>query len=794
MLRGLILSSNKTCLFRSILEHHFRLYCSESRSRCLNLLVKEDPISIANALSLAENSKSYYVGAQIHARIIKLGLVDEVYTRNNLMKMYAKCGVFRNGLKVFDEMSNRNLVSWTLMISGSVQNGEFEMALEFYFGLLRTGFRPNEFVLGSVLKACALAGRYEFGLVIHSFAIKMGIIQNLFVGASILNMYAKSSDIQLAERMFESMLNVDVGCWNVMIGGYVQCGHGIEALKIVSLMLHRGATLDCLTFLNALKGCSMGGNLEYGKQLHGLIIKSDLGFSTLLMNCLMDMYFRNGMKDSAMKVFHGIQNKDVISWNTLFSSLSEDKDATEIASLFREFMLKGMRPNHITFSILFRLCGQTLDLELGLQFYSLAAQFGLHDEINVTNSLVSMFARCKEMKKARLLVETMCSKDTSMWNQLICGYNLNHCYTEGLQIFIRLWGLGVRSNEYTFSSILEACSQIENQQVLQHIHGVIVKSGFSSNGYVCSLLIYGYVNFGLLHDSFQFFNGYDRLDFVSWGTMISALVHRGHIYEAARLLNTLMENGGKPDEFILGSILSYCASISGYPLTKVVHCLVLKMGLESQVFVASAVIDAYAKCGDIEGAKMAYNQSCRLHDVVIYNTMIMAYAHHGLISGAMEIFKAMKLANLQPSQATFVSFISGCSHMGLVDEGCRLVELMISAYKMEPCKDVYGCLVDMLSRNGRLENARWIIEKMPYDPWPAILKSLLSGCRIHGNRELGEWAAEKLWQLVPEDDTTCILLSKVYSEGGYWEDAGKLQRDMRERGVSKDIGYSWLEI
>ncbi|PON91235.1 Tetratricopeptide-like helical domain containing protein [Trema orientale] len=794
LIRSSILSAKKTFQFHSLITGQLRLYCSESGSRCSNLLVEKDPVSIATALSLSENLKSYFLGTQIHAHIIRLGLVDDVFSQNNLIKMYAKCGVFKDGYKVFDEMTERNLVSWTLMISGAVQNGEHELGLEFYLELVRSGLRPNEFSFGSVLKACATLGAYEFGLSIHCYALKMGIEQNLYVGGSILSMYAKLEDIQLAERVFESMPNLDVGCWNVMIGGYVQCGRGDEALNVFSLMLHKGISLDCFTFVNALKGCSVVGNAEFGKQIHGLIIKSDVEYGTSLMNCLMDMYFRNERKASALKVFYRIRNKDVISWNTVFSLLSQDKDAREIVSLFHEFMLEGINPNNLTFSVLFRLCGEVLGLDLGLQFYCLAIQFGLHDEVNVTNSLINMFSRCKAMEKARLLFDNIYCKDITTWNQLISGYSLNHCYLEGLKIFLKLWSLGVESNEYTFSSLLEACFQSENQWIFKHIHCAIIKCGFSSNGYVCSLLINGYVNFGSLNDSFQFFNGFDRLDSVSWGTMISALVHQGHMYEAIKLLNNLMEAGGKLDEFILGSMLNYCARVSGYHLTKTVHSHVVKSGLERQVFVASGIIDAYAKCGKIDSAKMAYSQSFGLNDVVIFNTMIMAYAQHGLIAEAMEIFKTMKSANLQPSQATFVSVISACSHMGLVDEGFVLFESMILDYKMEPSQDVYGCLVDMLSRNGRLENARQIIEEMPFAPWPAIFRSLLSGCRIHGNRELGEWTAKKLLQLVPEDDAPYILLSKVYSEGGLWEDAGKVRRSMVERGVSKDIGCSWIEI
>ena len=750
-LRDLFLPTNKHFQFLPIIKHQRRLYCLKS-SPCANLFAGKGYVSIAEALSLAGDSKLCFFGAKIHANIIRLGLVDDIFVQNNLIKMYAKCGVLGYAFQVFDEMTDQNLCSWTLTISGAVQNGEPELGLEFYVEMVRSGQIPNEFGIGSVLKACATVGACRFGLSVHCFALKVGIERNLYVGGSVLNMYAKSDDIQSAERVFRLMPDPDVGCWNVMIGGYVQCGRGVEALKIVCLMLRSGITMDCLTFINALKGCSAVRDLDFGKQLHGLIIKSGTDFRTSLMNCLMDMYFGIGLKDSALEVFSRIENKDVISWNTVFSHLFEDTDKREIMTLFHEFMLGGITPNHITFSVLFRQCGEVLAVDFGLQLYCLATKFGFCEEVSVMDSIIYMFSRCKYMEKAHKLFDTLCFKGVATWNELISGYCLNNRHMEALEIFLKLRGLGVESNEYTFSGILEVCSKSQNRQVFRQIHGTVIKYGYSSNGHVCSLLINGYVKFGLLGDSFQFFNGFDSLDVVSWGTMISALAHEGHIFEGIQLMSTFVEAGGKHDEFIFGSILNYCADVSSYHLTKVVHSLVIKTGLGTQPFVASGVIDAYAKCGDIDGAKMAYDQSLGLNDVVIFNTMIMGYAHHGLVTEAMEIFKTMKLANLQPSQATFVSGISACNHMGLVEEGLLLFESMVSSYKMEPSEDVYGCVVDMLSRNRCLENARQILEEMPYAPWPAILRSLLSGCRIHGNRELGEWTAKKLARSAPEDD------------------------------------------
>ncbi|XP_034697590.1 pentatricopeptide repeat-containing protein At3g09040, mitochondrial-like [Vitis riparia] len=773
-------------------QHH--VYASKSCNCSSSLSFRNDPTALSTALTHSANSKCILLGSQIHAQIIKLGFCNDIFSQNNLIKMYTKCGFLAGGLKVFGEMPMKNLVSWTLVVSGAVQNGEFEMGLGVYLEMIRTGLVPNEFALGCVTKACAALGGKELGLCVHCFALKVGMEKNPFVGSSILNMYAKLGDIEDAERVFECMDNLVVGCWNAMIGGYAQCSYGFESLKIVSLMQYKGISMDAFTFINALKGCLVVGNLNFGRQIHGLIIQSEVGFSTAVMNSLMDMYFKNGGGLYALKVFDRLQDKDIISWNTVFAGLSQGDDAREIGRFFHKLMLTGLKPNCVTFSILFRFCGEALDLVSGLQFYCLAFQFGISDEASVTSSLINMFSKCGAMRMACLVFDSAPFKSIHTCNEMISGYNLNCHNADALNLFCNLNGLGLEADECTFSSALEACFRTENQKLGRQMHGTIVKSGFASQGYVCSSLLKCYVGFGLLDDSFEFFNGVERLDLVSWGAMISALVHKGYSSEAIGLLNRLKEAGGKPDEFIFGSIFNCCAGIAAYRQTKSVHSLVVKMGYEAHVFVASAVIDAYAKCGDIENARRVFDQTSRFRDVILFNTMVIAYAHHGLVREAVETFEKMKLATLEPSQATFVSVISACSHLGLVEQGDIFFKSMNLDYGMDPSPDNYGCLVDLFSRNGFLEDAKHIIETMPFPPWPAIWRSLLNGCRIHGNKELGEWAAKKLLQLVPENDAAYVLLSKVYSEEGSWSDAAKVRKGMIERGLWKDPGCSWIEI
>lgn len=799
--RCLLVTAKPRCLFslayRPCKLHsvpkRFQIHTSKSFLSLSDLLDKRDPIAIATSLSLSEDLESYSLGTQIHSHVIKLGFSGDMFSENNLIKMYFKGGFLCSGCKVFEEMAEKNLVSWTIMISGAIQNSDFKLGLEIYLEMLRNGLRPNEFALGSVMKACASLGVHSLGLSIHCFALKIGMEQNPFVSTSIINMYAESGDIESAKLVFDCTKNLDAGCWNAMIGGYIKCKCVFKALQLLSLMPYAGMKMDQFTFVNALKGCLTIGALQCVKQLHGFIIQSAVECITSIMNALMDVYFKNGDSGSAMRVFNRIQEKDIISWNTVFSGFSQDGNARELVTLYRNLIMTGGKPNNVTFSVLLRKSGELQNLNLGLQFYCLALHFGLIGEANIINSVISMFSRCGKMDMACIVFDSVPFRNINTWNEFISGYNVNGFYEEGIKNFNNLRELGAEADECTFSITLEACCRTGNQEMGRQLHCNIIKSGFHSHDYVCSSLIKCYSTVGLLDDCYEIFSEPEKLDLVSWGTMISSLVHHGLNYEANKFLQLLMKAGEGPDDFILASILNSCASIVAYRLAKSIHTLVIKLGYCAYPFVASALIDAYAKCSDIEGARVAFDQSIKLHDVVIYNTMIMAYAHQGFVVEAMDIFEEMKSANLQPSQATFVSVISACSHNGRVNLGCSLFESMGLDFGLKPSPEIYGCLVDMFSRNGYLEDAKRVIEVMPFPPWPAILRSLLSGCRIYGNRGLGEWAAGKLLLLFPENDAAYVLLGKVYSEGGSWEDAANLRRKMIERGVAKGLGYSWIE-
>ncbi|XP_068645396.1 pentatricopeptide repeat-containing protein At3g09040, mitochondrial-like [Aristolochia californica] len=750
--------------------------------------------ALAAALTLSSRENSHFLGTQIHAQVVKLGFDNDTFSQNNLLVMYSRSELLVDTIKLFGEMPKRNLVTWTSVISGAIQNGEYEMGLEIYVKMVASGFRPNEFTFGSVLQACSKLEAFELGSCLHCTSYKIGIHVNFFVASSLLHMYAKFGEVGTAEHVFECLSDPDPACWNAMIGGYVDNGYSHEAIRLVRKMHWQGLLFDQFTFVTALKGSSDTRDLKFGRQVHGLIIQSEMDSVPSVMNALMNMYFKAGKKNSASDIFDKLKQRDIVTWNTVITGFAQDEDLGEAVGVFSDMLLTGMRPNQVTFSVLLRMCGAVCSLSVGNQLYCLAYLLGLTINIVVANSLVSMFSGCGEMEYARYIFESLPIRPVVSWNEMLCGYNLNNCSLYALKFFRHLKESGVDANGFTYSSILGACCKAEHAETTRQIHVSVIKSGFDSNCFVSSSLINAYATFGKIADLLEIFHNINGVDVVSWSSMISAFSQQGHNYEALLFLYCLIEGGEKPDEFILGSVLNACSSLTDFGLSKCIHSFVIKMGYEDQVCVASSVIDTYAKCGDIASSRMAFNKLSNNTDPILYNTMITACAQHGLFLEIVELFKKMKLYNLKPTHATFVSVISACSHLGLVDEGRRIFDSISSIHGMDPSKENFGCFIDLLARNGFLEEAKHAIKQMPFESWPAVWRSLLSGCKVHGNGDLALLAAKNLLQLDPENDAAYILVKNVLSEQGQWGEVELVKNMMKDRGIRKQAGYSWIEM
>ena len=295
------------------------------------------PVSYLHAvLQLCARNRTPNQGKACHAQAIRFGLLEDTTTSNILVNMYCKSGLLSCARKVFDEMPARSLVSWNTLIGSYAQNGEAQEALSLFKLMQREGNSFSEFTISSVLCACAAVCYVNVCTQLHGFAIKTAIDSNLFVGTALVDVYAKSGLVKDASCVFESMRERNVITWSCMVVGYVQNELFEEAL----LLFHRAQIMelehDQFIFSSIICGCAGLSALIEGKQVHAIISKTGFGSNIFVASSLIDMYAKCGSVEEAYTVFTGIEEKNVVSWNTMISGFAKHARALEAMISFEK--------------------------------------------------------------------------------------------------------------------------------------------------------------------------------------------------------------------------------------------------------------------------------------------------------------------------------------------------------------------------------------------------------------------------------------------------------------------------
>lgn len=281
----------------------------------------------------------------------------------------------------------------------------------------------------------------------------------------------------------------------------------------------------------------------------------------------------------------------------------------------------------------------------------------------------------------------------------------------------------------------------------------------------------------------------------SWTAMIAGYVQARRPREAVRMFREMEREGMRPNEVTVVAVLAACADLGDLDLGTRVHEYSDRSGFGRNVRIRNTLIDMYIKCGCVEVARRVFDGTLEEERTVVsWSAMIGGHAMHGQGEAALELFRMMTQSGVRPNGVTFVGILHACSHMGLVEEGRRFFESMTKDYAIVPEIEHYGCMVDLLSRAGRLEEALEFIRSMPIKPNSVVWGALLGGARVHKSVEMGEEAIRHLVHLDPMNDGYYIVLSNIYAEVERWEDAAKVRRLMRDNGVVKTPGWSTISV
>lgn len=302
-----------------------------------------------------------------------------------------------------------------------------------------------------------------------------------------------------------------------------------------------------------------------------------------------------------------------------------------------------------------------------------------------------------------------------------------------------------------------------------------------------------YAKCGEINYARHVFDEMPHRNVVSWSGMIYGYVQIGEDEEALKLFKqVLLEENVGVNDFTLSSVLRVSGASTLFQLGKLIHGLCFKLSFDSSCFVASSLISMYSKCGVVEGAYKVFDE-LTVRNLGMWNAMLIACAQHAHTQRTFEMFERIKsVGGVKPNFITFLCVLYACSHAGLVEKGKYYFELM-KGYGIEPGTQHYATMVDLLGRAGKLDDAVRVIEEMPMEPTESVWGALLTGCRIHGKTELASYVADRVSESGYVSSGLQVLLSNAYAAAERWEEAARARKMMRDRGIKKETGLSWVK-
>ena len=494
----------------------------------------------------------------------------------------------------------------------------------------------------------------------------------------------------------------------------------------------------------------------------------------------------------ARKVFDEFTDPNVFCWNAIVRAYSRHNMFGDAIEMYSRMQAMGVSPDCFTFPHVLKACGGLQALEFGCRVHGQIFRYGFESDVFVQNSLVAFYAKCGQIKRARMVFDRLCDGTIVSWTSIISGYAQNGQAMEALRVFSQMRQSNVKIDWIALVSVIRAYTDVEDLEQGTSIHGLLIKMGLEFEPDLLVSLTAMYAKGGQVTVARSFFDQMEEPNVILWNAMISGYAKNGYAEEAVELFREMITNNIKTDSITLRSAILACAQVGSLELAKWIDDYIRKNNCKTDIFVNTALIDMYAKCGNLDLARKVFDRTPE-KDVFVWSAMIVGYGLHGRGREAIDIYHSMEQARVLPNDVTFVGLLTACNHSGLVEDGWKLFH-RIRDYGIEPRNQHYACVVDLLGRAGYLEKAYDFIMNMPIEPGSSVWGALLSACKIHRHVMMGEYAAEKLFSLDPYNTGYYVQLSNLYASARMWDHVSKIRVLMKEKGLSKDLGYSLIEI
>nr|GEY72859.1 hypothetical protein [Tanacetum cinerariifolium] len=500
--------------------------------------------------------------------------------------------------------------------------------------------------------------------------------------------------------------------------------------------------------------------LQSGKQLHAHLIVTGLARSTYIASKLISFYTQCRKTHHARQLFDEIPKPNARRWIVLIGAFSRHGFYNEAMGVFSEMQREGVGANKFVIPSVLKACGHLLDIKTGETLHGVVArrEFGL--DVFVSSALIDMYAKCGRVEKARRVFDMMVKMDSVAMNTMVAGY-VQHVYViDALVLVEKSRFLGVVPNLVTWNILIAGFSQANDDAMVTKLFKLMQEDGIDP-------------------------------DVVSWTSVISGLVQNFRIHKAFDYFKKILGSGLHPTSATISPLLAGCAILADLCRGKEIHAYSVVNGIEKDVFVKSALVDMYAKCGFIHEAKTLFNNMPE-RNTITWNSMIFGLANHGHCSEAIDLFNQMVDEKIELDHISFTAVLTACSQSGMINLGKNLFLIMQENYRIQPRLEHYACMVHLLGQEGKLDEAHELIKEMVIEPDVFVWGAFLGACKIHGNVALAEMAAKRVAELEPESAGSGLLLSSLYADAGSWGYAAKVKRKMKKMKLKTLPGTSWI--
>ncbi|KAK7304215.1 hypothetical protein RJT34_15338 [Clitoria ternatea] len=780
------------------LQRLHKLCDSGNLNEAFTLLHTQSLVSeaIGVLLESCARHKDIQIGRKLHAMVSASSQFrNDVVLNTRIVTMYSTCGSPLDSRSAFHAVKRKNLFLYNALLSNYARNELFHDAISLFVELISvTEFVPDNFTLPCVLGACLDA---ELGEAVHALVLKLGLFSDAFVGNALVAMYGKFGFVESAVKVFETMPQRNLVSWNSMMRVFSENRDFGECYGVLKGMLsveEEGFVPDVVTMVTVIPACAAQGEVKLGMVVHGLALKLGLGEEVMVINSLVDMYSKCGSIHKARDLFHLNGEKNVVSWNTMIGGYSKEGDCCRAFELLREMQREEkVKVNEVTLLNVLPACVEELQVVRLKELHGYAFRHGFWTSELVANAFVAAYAKCGSMDSAGCVFRGMEGKTVSSWNALIGALAQNGFPRKALDLYFVMTNSGINPDWFTVGSLLSACARLKFLRGGKQIHGFMLRNGLELDEFIGISLLSLYVQCDKMLLAKLIFDKMDYKSSVCWNIMITGFSRNELPSEALDTFRQMISNGVKPQEFAVMGVLGACSQVSALRLGKEVHSFALKAHLTDDTFVTCALVDMYAKCGCMEKSQNIFDR-VNDKDEALWNVIIAGYGIHGHGLKAIELFELMQKKCCRPDSFTFIGLLMACNHSGLVTEGLQYFGQMQTLYGVTPKLEHYACVVDMLGRAGQLSEALKLVNELPDEPDSGIWSSLLSSCRKYRDLDIGEEVSKRLLELEPNKAENYVLLSNLYAGLGKWDDVRKVRQRMKEIGLHKDAGCSWIEI